>query len=96
MVQHKERKGSKFFTEIRAGLTTFFTMAYIIAVNVSFPLAEFKQNADLLPKASILSQSGGTCVCKDPNDPTCSTDADYNTCLIGTFFLLRSVNSANE
>lgn len=63
---HKERKGSKFLTEIRAGLTTFFTMAYIIAVN-----------------ASILSQSGGTCVCKNQNDPTCSTDADYNTCLIG-------------
>src|SRR4051794_19905774 len=33
--QPKERKGSKFVTEIRAGLTTFFTMAYIIAVNVS-------------------------------------------------------------
>jgi adenine/guanine/hypoxanthine permease len=33
--QPKERKGSKFLTEIRAGLTTFFTMAYIIAVNVS-------------------------------------------------------------
>jgi adenine/guanine/hypoxanthine permease len=32
--QLKERKGSKFLTEIRAGLTTFFTMAYIIAVNV--------------------------------------------------------------
>jgi AGZA family xanthine/uracil permease-like MFS transporter len=32
--QPKERKGSKFLTEIRAGLTTFFTMAYIIAVNV--------------------------------------------------------------
>jgi AGZA family xanthine/uracil permease-like MFS transporter len=33
--QPKERKGSKFMTEIRAGMTTFFTMAYIIAVNVS-------------------------------------------------------------
>jgi hypothetical protein len=36
-LQEKERKGSKFLTEIRAGLTTFFTMAYIIAVNVCFP-----------------------------------------------------------
>ena len=34
LYQPKERKGSKFLTEIRAGLTTFFTMAYIIAVNV--------------------------------------------------------------
>lgn len=33
--QPKERKNSKFLTELRAGLTTFFTMAYIIAVNVS-------------------------------------------------------------
>lgn len=30
-----EIKGTKFTTELRAGLTTFFTMAYIIAVNVS-------------------------------------------------------------
>ncbi|KAK4865763.1 hypothetical protein LT330_009196 [Penicillium expansum] len=28
-----ERKGSYFFTEIRAGLATFFAMAYIISVN---------------------------------------------------------------
>lgn len=33
-LQEKQRKGAKFMTEIRAGLTTFFTMAYIIAVNV--------------------------------------------------------------
>ncbi|KAF8245101.1 hypothetical protein K440DRAFT_419117 [Wilcoxina mikolae CBS 423.85] len=31
----RERKGSRFFTEIRAGLATFFAMAYIIAVNAS-------------------------------------------------------------
>ncbi|KAF2116376.1 xanthine/uracil permease family protein-like protein [Lophiotrema nucula] len=31
----KERKGSYFFTEIRAGLATFFAMAYIISVNAS-------------------------------------------------------------
>jgi AGZA family xanthine/uracil permease-like MFS transporter len=33
----KEIKNTRFTTEIRAGLTTFFTMAYIIAVNVRFP-----------------------------------------------------------
>ncbi|TVY84911.1 putative xanthine/uracil permease [Lachnellula suecica] len=33
---HKsERKGSRFLTEIRAGLATFFAMAYIISVNAS-------------------------------------------------------------
>jgi hypothetical protein len=37
VLQEKERKGSKFLTEIRAGITTFFTMAYIIAVNVGSP-----------------------------------------------------------
>ncbi|KAH7135744.1 purine transporter [Dendryphion nanum] len=31
----KERKNSYFFTEIRAGLATFFAMAYIISVNSS-------------------------------------------------------------
>ncbi|EGZ78109.1 hypothetical protein NEUTE2DRAFT_101712 [Neurospora tetrasperma FGSC 2509] len=31
----KERKGSYFFTEMRAGLATFFAMSYIIAVNSS-------------------------------------------------------------
>jgi hypothetical protein len=35
-LQEQQRHGSRFVTEIRAGLTTFFTMAYIIAVNVSF------------------------------------------------------------
>ena len=35
--RHKpnEIRGARFTTEMRAGLTTFFTMAYIIAVNVS-------------------------------------------------------------
>jgi hypothetical protein len=33
--QPKSIKGATFFRELRAGLTTFATMAYIIAVNVS-------------------------------------------------------------
>jgi xanthine/uracil/vitamin C permease (AzgA family) len=32
-LQPRERKNSYFFTEIRAGLATFFAMSYIIAVN---------------------------------------------------------------
>jgi len=31
----QEIKNTRFLREVRAGLTTFFTMAYIIAVNVS-------------------------------------------------------------
>ncbi|KAJ9216867.1 hypothetical protein DTO166G4_1713 [Paecilomyces variotii] len=60
----RERKGSRFSTEIRAGLATFFAMAYIISVN-----------------ATILTDSGGTCVCTDTKDPTCATDVEYNLCL---------------
>jgi xanthine/uracil/vitamin C permease (AzgA family) len=37
-MQKKEIKNTAFLTEIRAGLTTFATMAYIIAVNVSYKL----------------------------------------------------------
>jgi AGZA family xanthine/uracil permease-like MFS transporter len=33
-LQEKEIKSARFTTEIRAGLTTFFTMAYVISVNV--------------------------------------------------------------
>lgn len=61
----KERKNSHFFTEIRAGLATFFAMAYIISVN-----------------ASIISQSGGTCVCAGTaDDPTCDADMEYLGCV---------------
>lgn len=57
----KERAGSRFLTEIRAGLTTWAAMAYIISVN-----------------ASILADSGGTCVC--PTDDLCITDPEYLIC----------------
>lgn len=33
--QPRERKGAYFFTELRAGLATFFAMAYIISVNAN-------------------------------------------------------------
>ncbi|KAF1951448.1 hypothetical protein CC80DRAFT_496058 [Byssothecium circinans] len=61
-----EIKNTKFTTEIRAGITSFFTMAYIIAVN-----------------ASILSDTGGTCVCNDTTgkDPFCETNAEYAVCV---------------
>ncbi|KAM6499745.1 Permease family domain containing protein [Amanita muscaria] len=49
-------------TEIRAGLTTWAAMVYIIAVN-----------------ASILSDSGGTCVC--PTSDGCVDDTTYLACV---------------
>lgn len=61
----KERKGSFFLTEIRAGVAAFFAMAYILAVN-----------------ASILSDSGGTCVCEPSvDDPYCSMNNEYLLCV---------------
>ncbi|PSN73002.1 hypothetical protein BS50DRAFT_176312 [Corynespora cassiicola Philippines] len=59
----QEIKNARFTTEIRAGLTTFFTMAYIIAVN-----------------ASILSDTGGNCVCNDPSDALCTDNKEYLAC----------------
>lgn len=43
--QEKELKNAKFLIEIRAGLTTFFTMAYVIAVNVSLCTTSLKDAA---------------------------------------------------
>ncbi|CAG8949118.1 hypothetical protein HYFRA_00002247 [Hymenoscyphus fraxineus] len=60
----RSRPGSRFLTELRAGIATFFAMAYIISVN-----------------ATILTDSGGTCVCNSTTDPTCATDVDYGLCL---------------
>ncbi|KAF7930133.1 uncharacterized protein EAE98_001600 [Botrytis deweyae] len=61
----QQKKNAKFITEVRAGVTTFFTMAYIIAVN-----------------STVLSQSGGTCVCHDTEDPSCATDSTYAACVL--------------
>lgn len=60
----REREGSRFMTDVRAGITTWAAMAYIISVN-----------------ASIVSASGGTCVCNGPNN--CQTDETYLTCVQG-------------
>ncbi|KAI8099317.1 permease family-domain-containing protein [Halteromyces radiatus] len=61
----RERKGTRFLTELRAGVTIFFAMAYIISVN-----------------ASIISSSGGTCVCpKTAEDPVCDNDTAYAACV---------------
>ncbi|KDN48909.1 hypothetical protein RSAG8_02262, partial [Rhizoctonia solani AG-8 WAC10335] len=60
----RQREGSLFTTELRAGTTTFFAMAYIIAVN-----------------ASILADSGGTCVCDSTaDDPICLQNEAYALC----------------
>ncbi|KAL4065545.1 permease family-domain-containing protein [Scleroderma yunnanense] len=57
-----EREGSRFMTDVRAGITTWAAMAYIISVN-----------------ASIVSDSGGTCVCNGPNN--CASDTTYLACV---------------
>ncbi|KAI5122410.1 hypothetical protein M0805_002960 [Coniferiporia weirii] len=60
----RQRVGSRFLTEIRAGLTTWAAMAYIISVN-----------------ASIISDSGGPCVCPATSTDACATDPDYAVCV---------------
>jgi hypothetical protein len=42
----KTRKNARFLTEIRAGLATFFAMAYIISVS-SCPIPEFPGHAHI-------------------------------------------------
>ncbi|KAH7242381.1 permease family-domain-containing protein [Fusarium tricinctum] len=55
--------GSTFFREMRAGITTFATMAYIIAVN-----------------ASLLSMTGGTCICNLEDRHECDKIDSYMSC----------------
>ncbi|KFA78104.1 hypothetical protein S40288_05673 [Stachybotrys chartarum IBT 40288] len=61
--QAKEMCNSTVLREVRAGLTTFATMAYIIAVN-----------------ASLLSQTGGTCVCELDNKAQCDSIPEFAAC----------------
>ncbi|KAG5958530.1 hypothetical protein E4U58_005334 [Claviceps cyperi] len=56
-------ENATFCKEIRAGLTTFATMAYIISVN-----------------ASLLSQTGGPCVCNLPVKAECDIIPEFSTC----------------
>ncbi|KAJ6779340.1 hypothetical protein PWT90_04278 [Aphanocladium album] len=56
-----ELAGATAFREVRAGLTTFATMAYIIA-------------------ASMLSQTGGTCVCNLTDKHQCDTIPEFAAC----------------
>lgn len=60
-----ERKGSFFFTEIRAGLATFFAMAYIISVN-----------SNLVSQTGGTCVCPGLA-----DDPVCDVDIDYLLCV---------------
>lgn len=62
--QPRERKGSYFFTEIRAGLAAFFAMAYIIAVN----------------SAIVADTGGTCVCNGGPEDPICDTNEEYLLC----------------
>ncbi|KUI59006.1 hypothetical protein VP1G_06258 [Cytospora mali] len=61
----KTRHGSYFFTEIRAGLATFFAMAYIIAVNSSI----------VADTGGTCVCNGGA------DDPICATNVEYALCV---------------
>jgi AGZA family xanthine/uracil permease-like MFS transporter len=59
-----ERKGSRFFTEIRAGVTTFSAMVYIISVNAII----------ISQTGGTCVCNGGTA------DPTCLNNEEYALC----------------
>lgn len=60
----KTRRGSYFLTEIRAGLATFFAMAYIIAVNASI----------VADTGGTCICNGGA------DDPICENNTEYALC----------------
>ncbi|KAK2623758.1 hypothetical protein QTJ16_006939 [Diplocarpon rosae] len=61
----KARQGARFLTEIRAGLATFFAMAYIISVNANITTAS--------------GGTCGACVAETPFD--CPLQEEYGLCL---------------
>ncbi|KAK2628655.1 hypothetical protein QTJ16_001758 [Diplocarpon rosae] len=67
-----ERKGSRFITEIRAGLATFFAMAYIISVNASIVAAS---GGTCVCEPNNTTPSDTHCV--NINNPS---TAAYNSC----------------
>lgn len=60
----KARRGSYFLTEVRAGLATFFAMAYIIAVNSSI----------VADTGGTCICNGGA------DDPICENNTEYALC----------------
>ncbi|KAI1087377.1 permease family-domain-containing protein [Rostrohypoxylon terebratum] len=60
----RERKGSYFFTELRAGVAAFFAMAYIIAVNSSI----------------VADTGGTCVCHGGVDDPICDANEDYLLC----------------
>lgn len=78
----RERKGTRFLTELRAGTSTFFAMAYIISVNATVVAGESSAVSVSLAILTKDIASGATCVCGPTNndwttrDPFCMSDAN--------------------
>jgi AGZA family xanthine/uracil permease-like MFS transporter len=73
-----ERKGSRFLTEVRAGLATFFAMAYIVSVNASIVSGMFCTLESFL-STKYVADTGGTCICEASpgfNDPYCTNSSN--------------------
>ncbi|KAK6528899.1 hypothetical protein TWF694_004128 [Orbilia ellipsospora] len=62
----KARTGARFLTEIRAGITIFFTMAYIISVNATI----------------VSQSGGTCECDNRKEDPTCEKSTEYAECLV--------------
>lgn len=61
----KERKNSRFLTEVRAGLATFFAMAYIVAVNANI----------------TAQSGGTCVCPRTAEDFACDKDVEYDMCV---------------
>ena len=64
-IQPRQRKNSFFFTEIRAGLATFFAMAYIISVNATI----------------VADTGGTCVCPPEGQADLCETNVQYNLCV---------------
>lgn len=78
----RERKGTKFMTEVRAGVTVFFAM---VTCCFCFHVTNRKKKKKayiISVNASIISETGGTCICEaTTSDPTCDNDSAYAQCV---------------
>lgn len=92
--QPKSIPDANFSTELRAGLTTFATMSYIIAVNVRCRCGIFLTLGILTPsQASILADTGFDCECKKPldNAGNCVNNKEWTACYEGQLKIHESI-----
>ena len=77
----KEREGSRFLTEIRAGLTTWVRSVVLSVLDHRLNDSQAAMAYIISVNASILKDSGGTCVCPEGVDCVTAPDDTYTACV---------------